>query len=240
MNLGIEGKTALVVGASRGMGAAVSQELWNAGCKVLDVARSEMVDKSLACGVYRTDISQPENVANLADAVLRHHGAPDIVVHVAGGSMGIRDHTLPASEWAKVWYMNLGAAIDLNRAFLPIMVSRGWGRIVHFSSNGVKLATGRAPYTSAKAAVESYVEVMAREYSKHGVVISAVAPGPIFTPGLFLYEQSEGWTKAFFEKYMPIGRWGQAQEVAGAVALLCSQQASYMAGAIVSVDGGMR
>lgn len=234
MDLGIEGKTALVVGCSKGMGAAVAQALGDAGALVFGVARTGEL-----C-YHQADISHPENVHRLARQVLDAEGSPDIVVHVVGGSAGIRDHNLPASEWQKVWYLNLGAAIDLNRVFLPLMAAKGWGRVVHFSSNGVKLSTGRAPYTSAKAAVESYVKVMAREYSKQGVVISAVSPGPIETRGLFLYEQSEEWTKAFWDKYVPAGRWGNPEEVAGAVALLCSQHASYMAGAIVDVDGGMR
>jgi NAD(P)-dependent dehydrogenase (short-subunit alcohol dehydrogenase family) len=120
------------------------------------------------------------------------------------------------------------------------MVSRGWGRIVHFSSNGVKLGTGRAPYIAAKHAVEGYVQIMAREFGKQGVIFSVVRPGPIYTPGLFIYEQDEAWTKAFMEKYVPMGRWGKDDEVAAAVALLCSDRAGYMAGAVVDVDGGMR
>lgn len=241
MDLGIAGKLALVVGASRGMGKAVVDDLVMAGASVVGVARTvpDWADRYPG-GWVVGDVSTAEAAARISDAVLREHGAPDIVVYVVGGSMGIRDHFLPASEWQRVWYLNLGAAIDMNRVFLPLMVAKGWGRVVHFSSNGVKLATGRAPYTSAKAAVESYVEVMGREFSKHGVVISAVAPGPIRTPGLFLYEQSEEWTKAFYEKYVPIGRWGSDQEVAAAVSLLCSERASYMPGAIIPVDGGMR
>lgn len=236
MDLGISGKLALVVGASRGMGLAVADELLLAGCKVIRVARS-IEPSPTAC---RVDITNYGRLHDFIDAMHREHGVPDIVVHVAGGSAGIRDESLPSSEWAKVWQLNLGAAIDLNRAFLPIMAQRGWGRVVHFSSNGVKLGTGRAPYVSAKHAVEGYVQIMSRVYAPKGVVISAVSPGPIQTPGLFLYEQDEAWNKAFWDKYVPMGRWGRDEEVAGAVALLCSQKASYMAGAVVDVDGGMR
>lgn len=232
MKLGINGKLALVVGASRGMGKAVALELEQAGCRIIRVARSS--------GDYQVDITKPGVVDAFIDCVHREHGAPDIVVHVAGGSMGIRDEMLPASEWVKVWNLNLGAAIDINRAFLPAMVRRGWGRVVHFSSNGVKLGTGRAPYISAKHAVEGYVQIMSRRFAKDGVVITAVSPGPIYTPGLFIYSQGEEWTKVFMEKYVPMGRWGRDEEVAGAVVFLCSDKASYMAGAVVNVDGGMR
>lgn len=236
MDLGIRGKLALVVGASRGMGKAVAAELEQAGCRVVRVARS-IEPGPMACSV---DITDQARLNAFVDALHREHGAPDIVVHVAGGSMGIRNEMLPWSEWEKVLQLNLGAAHEINRVFLPLMAAKGWGRVVHFSSNGVKLGTGRAPYVAAKHAVEGYVQMMSRVYSPKGVVITAVAPGPIYTPGLFIYSQDEAWTQAFWEKYMPIGRWGRDEEVAAAVALLCSERASYMPGAIVPVDGGMR
>jgi NAD(P)-dependent dehydrogenase (short-subunit alcohol dehydrogenase family) len=232
MDLGIKGKVALVVGCSRGMGYAVAKELTEAGCKVVGVSRN--------AGDYRFDITDQPRLNDFIDAMHREHGAPDIIVHVTGGSAGLRDHMQPWSAWEKVLQLNLGAAHEINRAFLPIMVSRGWGRIVHFSSNGVKLGTGRAPYIAAKHAVEGYVQIMAREFGKQGVIFSVVRPGPIFTPGIFIYEQDEAWTKAFMEKYVPMGRWGKDEEVAAAVAFMCSARASYMPGAIVDVCGGMR
>jgi NAD(P)-dependent dehydrogenase (short-subunit alcohol dehydrogenase family) len=232
MDLGIEGKKALVVGGSRGMGKAVSVELHKSGSTVASVSRSG--------DGLKFDISVPDQIPQLIESVVDWIGIPDIVVHVAGGSGGIRDEMLPWSEWQRVQWLNLGAAHEINRVFLPIMVQRGWGRIVHFSSNGVKIASGNVPYIAAKHSVEGYVERMGRLYGPKGVVITAVAPGPIYTPGLFMYSQNETWTKAFWEKYVPMGRWGRDEEVAGAVAFLCSQHSSYMAGAIVPVDGGMR
>lgn len=229
MDLGISGKRALVVGASRGMGAAVAKQLNEAGCEAFSVGRSGAVD-------LHYDMTIPDE----RDSVIRMIGFADIIVHVTGGSIGIRDPLSSTEDMMKVWMANLGYAHELNRAFLPGMIERGWGRIVHFSSNGVKLGTGNVPYISAKGAVEAYVRNMSRIYADKGVVISCVAPGPIETRGIFMYDQSEEWTKSFFDKYVPMKRWGQADEVAGAAALLCSQHASYMAGAIVEIDGGMR
>ena len=242
MNLGIAGKHVLVIGASRGMGRAVAEALAAEGCSVYGVARESIELRTLErCGARsRACNVMDRGELSLLIETLRTSSPPDIIVHVAGGSVGIRDSLSSTDDMLKVWMANLGYAHEINRAFLPSMKAKGWGRIVHFSSNGVKLATGNVPYISAKGAVESYVRNMSRIYAPDGIVISAVSPGPIHTPGIFMYDQDEAWTKAFFAKYMPIGRWGQASEVAGAVALLCSEHASYMAGAIVPVDGGMR
>lgn len=242
MNLGIEGKRALVVGASRGMGRAVAEMLAAEGCSVYGVARESIELRTLErCGA-RTGACNVMDRAELLRLirVVTRYGAPHIIVHVAGGSVGIRDPLSRVEEMQRVWLANLGYAHEINRAFLPGMKARGWGRIVHFSSNGVKLATGNVPYISAKGAVESYVRNMSRIYAPDGIVISAVSPGPIHTPGIFIYDQDEKWTREFWEKYVPMKRWGTNEEVAGVVALLCSDRASYMAGAIVPVDGGMR
>lgn len=252
MDLGISGKRALVVGASRGMGAAVVAQLVAAGCSVHAVGRNASAMEKLGEDHPGIDLSvmdaSDKSERNILISLCLDAGAPDgwtmrqpdIIVHVTGGSVGIRDPLSSTEDMMKVWMANLGYAHEINRAFLPGMAERGWGRIVHFSSNGVKLATGNVPYISAKGAVEAYVRNMSRIYADKGVVISCVAPGPIETRGIFMYDQNEEWTKAFFAKYVPMKRWGQAEEVAGAVALLCSHHASYMAGAIVPVDGGMR
>lgn len=245
MNLGIEGKLALVVGATGDTGRAVALELGAAGCRVMGVARDAERLVALRAELakfwpYRSDITEAHQVDGLVSSIHTDHGAPDIIVHVAGGSAGVKDALLPSSEWAKVWQLNLGAAIDINRAFIPAMLLRGWGRIVHFSSNGVSLAIGNCPYTSAKSAVEGYVRTISKQFSARGVVISAVRPGPIYTEGRPLYSQAAEQKEKFLETYVPMRRWGRGEEIAGAVAFLCSERASYMAGSIVDVDGGMR
>jgi NAD(P)-dependent dehydrogenase (short-subunit alcohol dehydrogenase family) len=241
MKLGIEGKRAVVLGASKGMGRAVALALAENGVRVAAVARSNDALRSMSVSdYYAADLTRDSDLFDTITWIKDSFGSPDILVHVMGGSAGIRDHLLPSSEWVKVWRLNLGIAQDINREFIPAMAARGWGRVVHFSSNGVKLGTGNVPYISAKGAVESYVKNLSRMYSPQGVVITAVSPGPIYTPGLFMYSQNQEWTDAFYEKYVPMKRWGRASEVGGAVAFLCSEHASYMAGAIVPIDGGMR
>lgn len=237
MNLGIEGKVALVVGATGDTGSAIVAALRDEGCKVVGVARGT---KPTPTEFYRFDLMREADVQALIDRVWHDHGAPDIIVHVAGGSLGVKEALTPWKQWELVMRLNLGAGHDLNRAFLPIMVQRGWGRIVHLTSNAVKLAIGNAPYAAAKAALDGYVKALGKQFASTGVVVSAVSPGPIFTTGRFLYTQPPAWNAEFWKNYVPAERWGRGEELAAAVAFLCSKHASYMPGAIVDVDGGMR
>lgn len=247
MNLGIEGKRALVVGASRGMGRAVALELARAGCTVAAVARSQDLLIALRNEMGErhhaivADMMQPGAVAEVLRALEVIRVKPDIVYYAMGGSVdGIREWDRPYRDWEAVTRFNLGVAHDLNRAFVPAMRAQKWGRIVMTSSDATKCNSGNVPYSSAKFALEGYVKVASKLFAPDNVILSAVSPGPIYTEGRFLYSQSPEWTQAFFDKYLPIRRFGRAEEVAKAVAFLCSEHASFMPGAIVDVHGGSR
>ncbi len=231
MNLGIQGRTALVVGASRGIGEAIANELREEGCKVYTVARSGKVD-------FLMDL-MPVGATDLLVAAMSMN-QPDIIVHVVGGSMGLTSALLPATDWAKVWRLNLGIAIDINRAYLRPMAVKKWGRIIHLSSNAPRLGSGYGPYTSAKAALDGYVKQVSREVSKDGVIMTAVAPGIVPTPGRHFASMGEVEREAYFDSYLPIRRFGVPQDVAKVVAFLASEHSAYMAGAIVQVDAGAR
>lgn len=227
MNLGIDGRTALVVGASRGIGLEITRELKAEGCKVIPVSRSHGYDLMPEDGPAKL-------IADLAAT------PPDIIVHVIGGSQGMTETLAPAATWAKVWRLNLGIAIDLNAAFIPNMQRNRWGRIVHISSNAHRIGTGYCPYASAKAALDGYVKVVSKEFSKDGVVITAVAPGIVHTEGRYFASLGSKEQEEYFAKYLPIQRFGRAEEVAKLVAYLSSDHSAYMAGSIVPIDGGAR
>ena len=225
MNLGIEGRTALVVGASRGIGLEVARELRAEGCVVQTVSRSEGVDL------------MPEGAPEAFCATIK---APDIIVHVLGGSQGITETLAKSEDWAKVWRLNLGISHEINRLFIPVMQRNKWGRIIHISSNAPRLGLGYCPYASAKAALEGYVKTVSKEFSKDGVIISAVAPGIVHTPGRYYASLDSGEQEAYFNKYIPAHRFGRAEEVARVIAFLASEHAAYMAGSVVAIDGGAR
>ncbi len=231
MNLGIEGRTALVVGASRGIGLEIARELRVEGCKVYTVSRSGKTDFNMDL----MEDGQVEALITALDAV-----PPDIIVHVLGGSQGITKTLLPSSEWAKVWRLNLGIAHDLNCAFIPNMQRNRWGRIVHISSNAPRVGMGYCPFSSAKAALDGYVKVVSKEFSKDGVIINAVAPGIVHTPGRYYASLDEKQKDEYFNKYIPIQRFGRAEEIAKLVVYMASDHAGYMAGSIAAIDGGAR
>mgnify|MGYP001564505020 CR=1 FL=1 len=240
MNLGISGRTALVVGASRGIGMEIARELWSEGCKVISVARTLENGEATRRVSIQRDLMPDGAPEKLAAEIIANHGAPDMVVHVLGGSQGITQTLAPSSDWAKVWRLNLGIAHDLNCAFIPEMQRNRWGRIVHISSNTTRIGTGYCPYSSAKAALDGYVKIVSKEVSKDGVIITAVAPGIVHTPGRYYASLDSKAQEEYFNQYIPIARFGRAEEVARVVAFLSSDHASYMAGSIVQIDGGAR
>ena len=231
MNLGIEGRSALVVGASKGIGLECARELRAEGCRVVTVSRAGKTD-------FNMDLTHEGQPGLLLVALALT--PPDIIVHVLGGSQGLTAPLGASADWAKVWRLNLGISHDINRHFIPMMQRNKWGRIIHLTSKAADGSVGYCPFASAKAAVNGYVKSMSREFSKDGVIITAVSPGTIYTPGRYFASLPEREQEEYFNRYIPIGRFGRSEEVAKTVAFLASEHAAYIAGSIVQIDGGAR
>jgi 3-oxoacyl-[acyl-carrier protein] reductase len=236
MDLGIEGRTAVVTGGTRGIGAAVAERLEAEGARVVRVARSEGID------VTAPDAA--ERIAALAG------GPVDILVNNAGTSEIKPLDELEDADWYAAFELNVMAPMRLMRHFAPLMAERGWGRIVNVTSSAGKRPSQTWPaYSVAKAGQHSLSRVFADFWAARGVHVNAVAPGPAGTP-LWrgpggLAEQiaaREGITpEAAVERQstkVPLGRFGEADEVASVVVFLCSERASWITGAAWSADGG--
>lgn len=168
-------------------------------------------------------------------------GSLSIMVHNLGGSAGVIQAMASSEDWKKVWHFNVGIAHELNRMFIPAMVERRWGRIVHLSTLSTRTYTGYAAYVSAKCALDGYVKTVSREVSQHNVILAAVAPGAVLIEGRYfakLQQENPSGIDDYFKNHLAIRRLGKPEDVAAAVVFLCSDQASYMAGAVVAVDGG--
>jgi 3-oxoacyl-[acyl-carrier protein] reductase len=236
MDLGIRGRTAVVTGATRGIGAAVADLLEGEGARVLRVARSNGID-----------VTAPDAAERIAQAA----GAPvDILVNNAGTSEIKPLGELTDDDWYAAFELCVMAPMRLMRHFAPLMAERGWGRIVNVTSTAGKRPSQTWPaYSVAKAAQHSLSRVYADHWAARGVHVNAVAPGPTGTPlwrgpgGLAeQVAQREGVSAeeamARHAAKVPLGRFGEPEEVAGVVAFLCSERASWVTGAAWSADGG--
>jgi 3-oxoacyl-[acyl-carrier protein] reductase len=236
MDLGIAGRVAVVTGGGKGIGAATVARLQAEGARVVDASRSTGVDV--------THEDAPDRIAELA-------GAPvDILVNNAGTSFARPLDELTDEDWQGQWELHVMAPMRLMRALAPGMAERGWGRIVNVcSSAGKRPSLTNAAYSVTKAAQLSLSRVFADTYAAKGVLVNAVAPGAVASPLWIdeggLADQTAAARGVSREEALqiqrdriPIGRFGEPEEIADVIAFLCSERASVVAGAAWSVDGG--
>jgi len=237
---------ALVTGASRGIGLAVAIELGRQGAIVVGTATSSNGADSISSRLKQERINGEGMVLDVTqqasvDALLIHlaggHGAPSILVNNAGITRDNLLMRMKDEEWLAILDTNLTAIYRLSKACVRAMTKARKGRIINISS--VVAATGNAGqcnYAAAKAGVEGFTRALARELGSRQVTVNAVAPGFIDTDMTrALPEES----KAALLKQIPLGRLGQAEEIAYAVAFLASPQAAYITGSTLHVNGGM-
>lgn len=252
MDLGIEGKTALVTGGTRGLGREAALALAREGVNVgvcartadgLERARKEIEACGVSCAAAAADMGEPDAAEAVVQAIQRELGEVDILVNNVGGSLGTSD-VLSSSEedFHKVFDANLWSAVRLMKALAPGMRERGWGRIVNISSIYGREHGGTAPYMAAKAAVIAVSKHLALTLAKDGVTVNAIAPGSILHPGgnweRFVNNSSQEVVDEFIARNLPMGRFGWPEPIGATVAFLASQQAALILGACINVDGG--
>ena len=245
---GIEGKIAIVTGAGRGMGREVARKLVKLGANVVindvslddaiasieDIAPPENQEMFAIAG----DITKKNDVDNLILKTSEKFGGIDILVNNAGVLRPTKVIDIEEEEWDWVVNVNLKGTYLCSRAVLPSMISRGWGRIVNFSSTaGKNVSTvGGAHYTAAKAGILGFTRHLAKEAAQFGITVNSVCPGLIATE-MVLSTINEAQIK-LYESSFPISRMGQPYEVADLVAFLASNKASYITGSSLDINGG--
>lgn len=258
MELGIEGKVALVTGASAGIGRAVAESLSREGCRVAINARDENRLQAAASEIAgRTggtvhgvagDVSRTEDIAKIVEAVGRELGGVEILVVNAGGPLPGSFERLRPEDWEAAFRLTLRSSVELCRQAVAGMKEAGWGRIVLLTSVSVKQPIdGLMLSNSLRAGVAGFAKTLSNEYGRHGILVNTVCPGYTLTDRLVeladIRAREAGLTSQEALDSMasstPVARIARPEEIADMVCFLCSERSSYVTGTVVPVDGGL-
>jgi NAD(P)-dependent dehydrogenase (short-subunit alcohol dehydrogenase family) len=244
----LDGRRALVTGGSKGLGRVMATALAQAGADVAVCSRHLAECRAAADSIARStgrrahafeaDLTRAADVERLVAEVAGSLGPVDILVNNAGVNVRGAADELNEADWDAVIDINLKAPFLVARKLGPGMCERGWGRVINMGSIlSVIAIPGRAPYASAKAGLLNLTRVLALEWAGRGVTVNAICPGPFATDmNKPLLNDPEKY-KDFVAK-IPMGRWGELHEIAGAAVFLASDAASYVTGSALFVDGG--
>lgn len=245
--MSLAGKAAVVTGASRGIGRAIAIELAKRGAKVIlnyskDAEGANAgVEAIKAAGgeakAIQADVSDFKAAEGLIKAGVDAYGSADILVNNAGTTRDMIIMMMPESDWDVVIQTNLKSAFNCSKAAVKTMMRKRSGRIINITSvSGIAGNAGQTNYSASKAGLIGFTKALAREVAARNITVNAIAPG--FIPTALTNDLSAEIKEATL-KSIPLGRWGTPEEIAYAVAFLASDEAAYITGQTLSVDGGL-
>ena len=258
MNFGLTGKTAFVAGSSSGIGRAIAEALAAEGCHLMLAARRGDILAAIKTELRNAysvnvdfvagDLDAPADIARIHRTTAELFGTVDILITNNGGPQPGSFRQLDEEQWSHAWNRTLMSAVRLIRLFLPGMQEAGWGRIINVTSIAVKQPVQRLLLSNSyRAAVTGMARTLADEVAPQGITVNNIAPGYIGTERLDqLFEDratSSGGTadeeRMVVVSHIPAGRIGKPAEIAALACFLASQQASYITGTTIQVDGGL-
>ena len=234
-------RVAIVTGGSRGIGEAISTGLRDHGYTVVanyagNDARARAFTEATGIKAYKWDVGDHQACLDGCARVAEEVGPIDVVVNNAGITRDGTLHKMSFDDWNEVMRINLGGCFNMAKATFPGMRERGWGRIVNIGSiNGQAGQYGQVNYAAAKSGIHGFTKALAQEGAKFGVTVNAIAPGYIDT------DMVAAVPPPVLEKIVakiPVGRLGQADEIARGVVFLCSEDAGFITGSTMSINGG--
>ena len=233
-------KAALVTGASRGIGQAIALQLKEDGYRVLGTATSSSGAKNLE-GQGIEGLELDLNSPNSKETFWQEIESKEVNISILVNNAGItRDNIvlrMSDNEWQDIMNVNLNGAFYLTKKILKMMLKLKWGRVINITSTSASIGNkGQSNYSAAKAGVEAFTKSLAREVGKRNITINSIAPGFISTD---MTEQNDAVNSEDLMNEIPLGRFGKPEEVAHLASFLCSEEASYITGQILHINGGL-
>ena len=234
-------RVAIVTGGTRGIGRAICERLKNEDFRVIaNYAGNDAAAKQLYADTgiqsLKWDVGDHEACLKGCEEITSSVGPIDVVVNNAGITRDGTLHKMSYDDWSEVMRINLGGCFNMAKACFPGMRERGWGRIVNIGSiNGQAGQYGQVNYAAAKSGIHGFTKALAQEGAKFGITVNAIAPGYIDT------DMVAAVPEPVLEKIVakiPVGRLGEAKEIARGVAFLCSEDAGFLTGSTMSINGG--
>ena len=233
-------KTALVTGATRGIGKAIAEKLKADNYKVLGTATSDSgVDTLNNNDIegYLLDLNSKDSIENFWSKLESDDKTISVLVNNAGITRDNIILRMSDEEWSDIMNVHLYGTFQLSKRALKMMLKNKWGRIINISSASASIGNrGQSNYAAAKAGVEAFTKSLAKEVGKRDITINAVAPGFISTD---MTENNKGVNADHLVKEIPLGRFGDPEEVASLISFMCSDGASYITGQTIHINGGL-
>ncbi len=253
IDLGLEGKKAIIIGASKGIGEKVSYALAEQGCSVTLVARNSKLLRNIVANLNKINsgnnylainLLPKGNPTKVIKKIFKNYGTHQIIVNCVGGGLGIKNPPTKIDDWKKVWRFNCGIALEINMTALDHLKNSNYARFIHISSYASKLAKpshNKIAYSASKAYLNSYIKNMSKVYGNKNIIFNGIMPGPIATKNKYWHKElkkNSKKVKKYLTNNFSMKRFAKYEEIIPYILTLASEFSTYTSGSIIDLSGG--